>query len=251
MAELANDPEFVAFHLSPRPLRFTPTEGKNVVIPVPGKPTDGFYVPPAKGNHDAVVMVHEWWGLNDYIRREAERLHDKTGYAVLAIDLFEGKSTADPKVAGKLTQTVTEPRGEAIVRTAVAALKKGVYGQKARKVGSVGFCFGGGWSYQTAVQGGKNVQACVMFYGMPDTSTEAISKLKAPVLFIYGTQDKWINASVADRFKSAMEAAHKPVTIVPFDANHGFANPSNPVYNETAANEAWAKTLAFFKRNLK
>jgi carboxymethylenebutenolidase len=129
-------------------------------------------------------------------------------------------------------------------------LKKGHFVDHADKIGSVGYCFGGGWSYQTAVQGGKDVQACVMFYGMPDTSPGAIGALKAPVLMIWAKQDQWINQQVVDGFKTAMDTAHKSLEVIPYDAGHGFANPSAPSYNETAAKDARVHELEFLKKHL-
>lgn len=250
MGEFASDPAFVAAHLAPRPMRFAPTEGHAVSIPVKGKAAAGFFVPASKGKSVAVIMVHEWWGMNDYIRREAERLHDKTGYAVLAVDLYEGKVATDEKEAGQLMGQVDATRAKSIVGSAVNSLKTGTFGIRAKKLGTVGFCFGGGWSYQTAVAGGKNVNACVMFYGMPDTSPAALSALKAPVLMVHAKKDQWINDKVVGDFEAAMKKVKKPLTVLHYDAAHGFANPSNPIYDQKSADDAWAHTVAFYKKTL-
>ncbi len=251
MSQFASDPAFLAAHLSPLPLNYKPTEGHAVTWKASdGKPTTGFYVAPNKGNKVGIVLVHEWWGLNDYMKREAERLHDKTGYAVLAVDLYDGKTTTDPKQAGAMMQGLNADRATAIVKSAVPAIRGGAFGSKSSRIGTVGFCMGGGWSMQTAIQGGKNVNACVMFYGMPDTKPEALAKLKAPVLFIWGTKDGWINAKVAQDFKDAMNTAGKHLEEVSYNADHAFANPSNPNYDKSAAEDAWKHTLAFYKAKL-
>jgi carboxymethylenebutenolidase len=251
MADFANDPAFLALHLPPETINYEPKSGHMVHWKIRGgADAYAFYVPPAKGNSAAVVMVHEFWGLNDQIKRQAEILNGSEGYAVLAVDLYDRKVTKDAKEAGKLMQSNNADRSKAIVGSAVAALKGGRFGPKASKIGSVGYCFGGGWSFQTAVQGRKNVDACVIYYGMPDTSPEALAKLHAPVLMFHAKQDQWINDEVVGNFKKAMEGVHKPLEVVDYDANHAFANPSNPRYNKVAAEDAWKRTLAFFKEHL-
>ena len=110
MSAFVSDPAFLAAHASPAPVNFKITEGTAVNFPdANGKQAAAFFVAPKPGNRSAVVLVHEFWGLNDYIRREAERLHDETGYAVLAVDLYEGQVTTDAKVAGKMMQTSIRP----------------------------------------------------------------------------------------------------------------------------------------------
>lgn len=215
-----------------------------------GKIADAFWVKPKNGSRVDIVLVHEFWGLNDYIKRLAEQLNDETNYGVLAVDLYEGKVATDAKVAGEYMQAVDSGRATAIVRGAVTGLKKGTFGSKAAKIGTLGFCFGGGWSFNTAVQGGANVQACVMFYGMPDTSAEAMAKLKAPVLMIHAKKDQWINDEVVSKFQAAMKAAGHSLEVVHYDAYHAFANPSNPHYDKADGDDAMRRTLAFFKAHL-
>lgn len=251
MEKFASDPQFVAAHLAPTLISFKPSSGKNVTFPdAMGRPTTGFYVAGKAGSKVGIVMVHEWWGLNDHIRQEAERLHEVTGYAFLAVDLYEGKSTTVPADAGKLMSMVEATRAKAIVKSAVNSLKNGRFGFKASKIGTIGYCFGGGWSYQTAVAGGSKVDACVMYYGMPDTSLDALNALRAPVLMIWGKEDKWINADVVSKFEAAMKGVHKPLRTIGYEADHGFANPSNPKFNAQATAAANSETLKFWRKHL-
>ena len=251
MAQFANDPEFVAMHLAPIPFRFEPTDGHNTTYSVPGQEkANAYFVPASKGNHVGIVLVHEWWGLNDYICKTAESLHEKTGYAVLAVDLYEGKVAKTPGDAGKFMQGVDPNRAKAEVKAAVAALRSGALGSKVTKVGSVGYCFGGGWSYNTAVEGSTGVQACVVYYGMPDLSPAALASLKAPVMFVHPKKDQWINDEVVSKFESAMKAKHHPFEMYHYDADHAFANPSNPKFNKAASADAEKHELAFFKKYL-
>lgn len=251
MSPFAADPAFVAAHKAPLPLRFAPSTGKEVTFDATdAKPAGGFYVAPKKPGAPAIVVIHEWWGLNDYVRREAETLNDRTGYGVLAIDLYDGKVAKTPEEAGKLMQGVQPNRASAIVSGAIKTLKAGKLGDKFAKLGTLGWCFGGGWSHQTAIEGGDSVKACVMYYGMPDTKPEDLARLKAPVLMVWATKDKWINEKVVTDFKSAMAKAKKPLTVLAYPDDHGFANPSNPNHDKANADKAMAQTLAFFKKNL-
>jgi len=251
MSPLAADPAFVAAHESPRPLRFAPKEGKAVTFSTAdGKTAGGFFVPASAKKTTAIVMVHEWWGLNDYIKREAERIHDATGYAVLAVDMYGGKVATTPADAGKFMGAVTVGSGTGVVQGAVNSLLGGKFGTKFTKLGTIGWCFGGGWSHRAAIAGGAAVKACVMYYGMPDTDQADLAKLKAPVLMVWAKKDGWINEKVVDGFKTAMATAKKPLTVLPFNEDHGFANPSNPKYGKADADTAMAASLAFFKKNL-
>lgn len=252
MEQFANDPAFLAFHLTPVSIAFTPRAGTTVTYKdANGKETSGYYVPPKPGSKGAVIMVHEFWGLNDNIRKTAEWLNDTAGYGVLAVDLYEGQIATDPKVAARYMQDVNQARAKAIVKGAVEALKHGNFkGFKAAKIGAVGFCFGGGWSFETAIQGGKDVNACSVFYGMPDTSDAALNAIQAPVIFNHPTRDKWITAEVAANLVTKMKAHHKQVTVYDYDADHAFANPSNPRYDKKSADLAWDRTLKLFKKQL-
>ncbi len=251
MAEFATDPAFVVLHLAPLPFHFVAQTGKNATFGVDGeKEGTGFFVPAEKGNHVGIVLIHEWWGLNDYIRKTAESLHAKTGYAVLAVDLYEGKVATTGADAGKFMQEVDSTRAKAVVKAAVKALRSGSLGSRSTKIGSVGYCFGGGWAYNTAVEGSRGVQACVMYYGMPDTSPLALSELKAPVMFVHPKRDQFINDGVVKRFEAAMKSIKNPFETYHYDADHAFANPSNPRFNKEAAADAEKHELAFFKKYL-
>ncbi|MHB8637455.1 MAG: dienelactone hydrolase family protein [Fimbriimonadaceae bacterium] len=251
MVRFTSDPAFLAVHGRPAPLHFVAKTGKDVHFKVAGGANaHGFYVPPARKAHSAVILVHEFWGLNDYIRREAERLNSRIGAAVLAIDLYDGKVTTDAATASKYMQSVDPERCLAIAAGALSALKSGTFHFKPRTIGTVGYCFGGGWSERTAIVGGKNVQACVIYYGLPDITQPSLAKLKAPVLMFQGKKDAWINDKVVSDFQAAMKTAGKSLEVHAYDANHAFANPSNPRYDAAAAKDAMRREIAFFKAHL-
>jgi carboxymethylenebutenolidase len=118
-------------------------------------------------------------------------------------------------------------------------------------IATIGWCVGGGWSLQTALMAGDKADACIMYYGMPETNQDKLKKLRAPVLGIFAKHDEWINEKVVETFKNDMKASGKKLTVLTYDADHAFANPSNPKYNSTAAADAHKEVLAFLKLNHK
>ena len=143
-----------------------------------------------------------------------------------------------------MTQRVQEERAKAIIQGALA------FAGREAKIATVGWCFGGGWSLKAAVQAGKQGEACVLYYGMPVQEKEALAALNAPVLAIFAEQDQWITPEVAENFKNLASEANKSVEIKSYDADHAFANPSSPRYNEQAARDANQAALEFLKANL-
>jgi dienelactone hydrolase len=116
---------------------------------------------------------------------------------------------------------------------------------------SIGWCFGGGWSLQEALLGGKQTVGCVMYYGMPEKDVARLKTLNSDVLGIFASQDKWISPEVVARFKKDMAAAGKSLTVESYDADHAFANPSNPKYKKADAAQAHAHALAYLRGRFK
>lgn len=243
-ASLGDDKAFVNAHLAPLPLDFTPTVGKMVNIKAAdGKEAKVFEVKSGPGQGNVILMFHEWWGLNEYIQREAERLHNETGFTVLALDLYDGKVTANPDEAGKLMQATNNDRARAIIQAAID------YAGPNGKIQTIGWCFGGGWSLQAALMAGKKDMGCVMYYGMPETDVNKIKGIAGPVLGIFASQDKWITPETVTAFDKTMKDNGKEITVVNYNADHAFANPSNPKYNKEYAEDAHKKAVAFIKKN--
>lgn len=251
MAMLGNDPAFLAAHLSPKPLKFQATTGSTVTFPTPdGHQGSGFFVPAKAPGKPAILMFHEYWGLNDYIRREAERLQARTGYAVLAVDLYDGKVATESPEAVKLMQSVKDSEGDDLVHGALNALHGTLAGYPVKKIGTIGWCFGGSWSFRTALIAGKQVRASVVYYGMPETDPAKLASLSAPVLMFWGKRDQWISTQVVEKFQSAAKVAGKSVEAHGYDDGHAFANPSNPGYDQAASTEAMNRSVAFFAKHL-
>ncbi len=202
--------------------------------------------PEGDGPFPAVILIHEWWGLNDHIKKEAEKLyHDLNGQVnVLALDLYDRKVADTREEAARLMQNAQEARIRAIIRGAAA------YAGKKARIATIGWCFGGGWSMQAALMLGKKARACIIYYGMPEQNVEKLKELQAPVLGIFAKQDRWITPEVVKTFEQAMQEAGKSVEWHLYDAVHAFANPSNPRYQSEATAQAYEQSLRFLKAHL-
>ncbi|MCB9299614.1 MAG: dienelactone hydrolase family protein [Lewinellaceae bacterium] len=246
MAKFADDEKFKDAHESPTDLKF---EGKGEMIQFPtpdGQQGSAYALMPEGETKDYLFVIHEWWGLNDHIKAEAERLFGNLdNVAVMALDLYDGKSTTNPDEAGQFMQSVKEDRVRAIIQ---GALNKA--GKDAR-IATIGWCFGGGWSLNSSIMAGKQGVACVMYYGMPVKTAKELAPLNAPVLGIFAKKDAWITPEVAQSFESLAKASGKSIKTESFDADHAFANPSNPNFNNEAAQQANQDALAFLKEHLK
>ena len=202
----------------------------------------------AKAPLPAVVVIHEWWGLNDNVKHWADRLAAE-GYAALAVDLYGGAVATTPDAAMEAMRKVDEKKAVETMRAAVRFLKEDPR-VLATKTASIGWCFGGGMSLALALAE-PGLDAVVMYYGHPVTDPEKLQSLRAPLLGIFGTQDKSIPPPVVKEFDEALTAAKKNHRIQSYEADHAFANPSNPHYDEKNAGAAWEEARAFLSKHLK
>jgi carboxymethylenebutenolidase len=171
------------------------------------------------------------------------------GYAALAIDLYDGTVAKTSDEAMAAMKKVDDARAKEVMLAGLAFLKDDPRVQ-AKKRASIGWCFGGGKSLQLALAA-PDLDAAVMYYGHPETDPKVLEKLRAPLLGIFGTQDKSIPPETVKTFEEALTTARRPHTIHSYDAPHAFANPSNPRYDETNANLAWAEVRKFLAVHLK
>jgi carboxymethylenebutenolidase len=210
--------------------------------------TSQAYVAQPKGKvRGAILVVHEWWGLNDWVKHQADELA-KLGYLALAIDLYKGKVATDPKQAQALMQSKDEKWGDQVEETGLNWLKTTAPGLK---VAVIGWCAGGGEALKTALNGAADVNATVMYYGLPISDPAQLKKLQGPLLGIFAKQDGWITPAKVEEFDKALSAAGVKHEIREFDADHAFANPSGGKYNPDAARDAWKLTVKFLDKNLK
>ena len=232
-----------------RPLRGAVDTQTVAYTTIDGRQVHGFLARPAGAKKDipGIVVIHEWWGLNDNIRAVASQMAAE-GYAALAVDLMGGGVATTPDSAQKLVKFAVDqaPVTTGNLTAAISYLRK----EGAKKVGTIGWCFGGHWSLRAGIAGGKDVDAVVMYYGRPITDRPTLSGLKAPLLGIFGSQDRGIPADSVNAMSAALDSLKHPHAIHFFDAGHGFANPSGRAYNAAAADAAWGKTVAFFRKEL-
>jgi carboxymethylenebutenolidase len=208
------------------------------------------YAPEGKGPFPAIVVIHEWWGLNDWVKEQASKLADE-GYVALAVDLYRGKVATTGDQAHELMRGVPEDRAGRDLRAAVDFLRS-QGNVKKDKVGSIGWCMGGGYSLQTAIEV-PDLAATVINYGHLATEPATIKKVNAPILGLFGGQDQGITSEDVHKFETAMKTAGKKIeTKIYPNAGHAFENPNNKGgYRADDAADAWKRTIAFLEENLK
>ena len=207
--------------------------------------SNAFVALPDNANDKAVLIIQEWWGLNDHIKDVAGRYADE-GFIGIAPDLYHGKVAKDPDEASKMMHDLSTEDGIATIKAAIAAASE-KYGIS--HFGITGYCMGGTFALRAACEL-EGISAAVPFYGdIPDE--EVLSKLRTPTIFISGTRDGWITPKKVAGLEDVTERHELPVQSVKYDADHAFFNNTRPeVYDETAARDAWAMAIAFFKENL-
>ncbi|WP_428330453.1 dienelactone hydrolase family protein [Mucilaginibacter sp.] len=246
-AMLASSQKFVLSHKTPLKYHFQSSIGKAITYKTTdGKEAAAYEFKAKTPTNNYILVIHEWWGLNDFVKKESENIYNDLGNVnIIDLDLYDGKVATTPAEAGKLMQGVNDDRAKAIINGAIAYV-----GPKAH-IATIGWCFGGGWSLQTTLLAGKQAVGCVMYYGMPEQDVNRLKTLHADVLGNFANKDQWINVKLVTKFEADMKTAGKKLYLHQYDADHGFANPSNPAHNSEATAEAYKYTIAFFKARLK
>lgn len=221
--------------------------------------TTGYLVYPELANNTqqqepmpAVIMIHEWWGLNEHIKNQADILA-KEGYVVLAVDLYRGEVAADSNRARELTSSVRNNSASAIdnLQSAVNYVKS-LEMVDGSRIASLGWCFGGDWSLQLALNSSENpLAATIVYYGRPVTDTASLSSISWPILGIFGDQDQAIPVESVKQFTSALNASGVTNEIYLYEGvGHAFANPSGDNYAPKETADAWQKTIGFLRTYL-
>ncbi len=218
---------------------------------VDGVPLMGYIASPEGSNkRPALILIHEWWGLNDNMKEFAEQFATE-GYTALAVDLYEGKVATTQDEAGKLATAVRGNTERALDNLAQSvAFVRTQPGVDTQSIASVGWCFGGGWSYQMA-KNDLGIQATVMYYGQFDPHDD-FAHMKSTIQGHFGEQDMSIKVDDVKEFQAKLKTANgeHEVYIYP-NAGHGFANANNTeAYNPEAAELAWTRTLEFLRKTL-
>ena len=206
-------------------------------------PTTAYVDRPVEDTNTAVLLIHEWWGINQHIRDLARR-YTQEGYNCVAPDLFRGRVAQDVKEASALMDALAIEDGLETIRKAMDAARD-KYGFEQFVIN--GFCMGGTFALRAACEI-PELKAAAPFYGdIPDE--RVLAKLKVPTLFIAGRRDAWINEAKVNALKEAAKKYSLPVEAVSYDADHAFFNDTRPeVYDAEAAKDAWQRVLQHFKR---
>jgi carboxymethylenebutenolidase len=230
-----------AFAADPKPVSYK--SGDETVQAV-------LYTPSGKGPFPAIIVIHEYWGLNDWVKEQASKLADQ-GYEALAIDLYRGKVATTPDMAHEIMRGVPEDRAKRDLHAAFEFLQSQPNVKKDR-IGAIGWCMGGGYSLDVALQE-PTLAADVINYGHLVTDPDAIKKINAPILGLFGGQDHGITPDDVHKFEAAMKQQGKKIEIKIYDdAGHAFENPNNKDgYRPADAADAWQRTLTFLAENLK
>lgn len=246
-------------HEAPRPNASAQAPADSVIAEevtygtVDGRPVTGYLARPANAPADArfpaLIVIHEWWGLNDNIRMMTRRLAGE-GYVALAVDMYGGRAATTPEQARALMSGVMDnpETGERNLRMAAEFL--GERGHE--RIGTIGWCFGGGWSLRAGLALPERVDAVVMYYGRPVTERAELARLDAPLLGLFGAEDEGIPVERVREMEATLRELNKDATIQVYPgAGHAFANPSGDAYRPEVAEDAWRRTIAFLDRHLK
>jgi len=203
--------------------------------------------PSGTGKAPSLVLVQEYWGINDHIRSLADRLA-KEGFLVVAPDLYHGKVTKDGSEAGKLMTELDTFQAVQEIAGAADYLKEHPRGNG--KVGVIGFCLGGALSFAAACHV-EGLSAVVPFYGVPPADKVDYAKVTAPILAHFAKNDEWASVAKAEAIKKQLDARGVPMQLEVYDAGHAFVNDTRPeAYDEPSAKLAWQRSMDFLKTNL-
>ena len=208
------------------------------------------FAPEGKGPFPGVIAIHEWWGLNDWIKEESSKLADQ-GYVVLAIDLYRGKVATTPDQAHEIMRGVPEDRAARDLHAAFEFLRSQANVKKDR-IASIGWCMGGGYSLDVALQE-PSLAAAVINYGHLATDPDSLKKIHAAILGNFGALDQGIPPDTVKKFQQQLQDLGKSVDIKIYaDAGHAFENPNNKMgYRAEDAEDAWKRTTNFLASTLK
>ena len=226
-------------------------DGKAVLYKSGDETVNGMiYAPAGKGPFPALIVIHEWWGLNDWVKGQAAKFADE-GYVALAVDLYRGKVADNPDMAHELMRGLPEDRAKRDLKAAYAYLAAQPNVKKDR-IGAIGWCMGGGYSLDVALIE-PDLAADVINYGHLVTDPEEFKKIQAPILGLFGGQDRGITPEDVKNFQAGMDKLGKKIEVKIYpDAGHAFENPNNKTgYRANDAADAWQRTVAFLAGTLK
>lgn len=240
-----SDKAFVNAHQEPLPYTYAGAGQDITYKAADGTDAHAWEIKAATKTDFYIFVVHEWWGLNDYIKKQSEQMANDLGVNVIALDLYDKQVAGTREDAAKYMQSVKTDRALAIIKGAYN------YVGGSAKVFTIGWCFGGGWSLQTSIEGGKQAVGCIMYYGQPEKDLARLKTLNCDVIGFFGNLDQWPSPQVVDQFVKDAYTDGIKLEVNRYEANHGFANPSNPSHDAAATADAYSKTLAFIIKRMK
>ena len=211
----------------------------------------GYFAQPMEvdSNAPAVILIHEWWGLNENIQTMTEILAGE-GYRVLAVDFYDGQVAQNSDESQQFMRAAMQEEDKHYRNLSAASAF--LRNEGAPKVAIMGWCFGGAWTLNGAINLSSEFDAGVIYYGRVNSDPDQLSQIEIPLLGIFGAEDRGIPVEGVREFERVLLDLDKEIELYIFDdADHAFANPSGARYNEEAAKDAWAKTLEFLNRNLR
>jgi carboxymethylenebutenolidase len=239
----ASQMDFANLHPSPKSISSEGQLGKMIKFSSEdGNDGSAYFIPAKKKSNKWLIVIQEWWGLNDNIKSEADKYYSDLGdFNILAVDMYDGKVAMTPDSAMKLMRSANMDRMLNIIKGAIK------YTGSNTSIYTLGWCFGGMWSLQTTILAGTQSKGCVMYYGRPESNIEKLKSINCDVIGFFGKKDQSPSQAMVDEFEKNMKAVGKNLNRNDYDAGHGFANPSNPSFVESARDDAYAKSIAFLK----
>jgi carboxymethylenebutenolidase len=211
-----------------------------------GPDANAFYVPADMATDKVLIIFHEWYGLNNNIKTEAQNWQKKLGgkVAVYAVDLFDGKVTTEKFAASKLMNNMDQKRGEAIVKGLLDKVGNG------KQIATIGWGIGGTWAFTASVLAGSKAAGCVMNYGYPIKDKDRISLLKTDVMYHYGNYDEYITRADVDEFVKDVTSAGRGIKLDTYNGYHDYSLNDNTNFQQTPTMESNLATLKFLKHKL-
>ena len=234
---------FAMLHPTPKAANSSERLGRMIAFKgSDGVEAKGYYIASKTKSKRWLIVIQEWWGLNENIKEEADKYYSDLGdMNVIAVDMYDGRVAETPDSAMKIMRSVDQKRLKAIVEGAIA------HAGPDASIYSVGWCFGGMWSLQTAILAGPRAKGTVMFYGRPETDVEKLKSIQCDVIGFFGNLDSSPSPAMVNAFEENMRVAGRNLSTHRYEAGHGFANPSNPRFNREATQDSYAKAIAFLK----
>lgn len=238
---------FAMMHDEPLAFELKDRKGKMISFSTPdGTDAMAYKIKGGKKSKNYLLVIQEWWGLNDYIKHEAQKLAASLDdVTVLALDMYDGKVATTRDSAMKYMSGVSNERLENIIKGAIK------YAGEDARIFTIGWCFGGMWSLQAGIIAREQGAGTVMFYGRPENNIDKLRQLHADVIGFFGNKDKSPSPEVVDAFVENMKKAGKKLEVHRYDAGHGFANPSNPNFDKEATRDSYEKAVAFIRQRMK